>query len=287
MKDGMVPLSFYERERDSLARGIREFRIARGLSGRQLARLSGMSQAKISKIETGRVVPSAADAEALGRSLRVPPGVRTEWVEQATTLATEVNSWRAVQRKGFWSKQEEIKALEGAASTTSIFQDRVVPGLLQTAEYARQLLSRIVPPEELAAAVSSRLDRQTTLFDNSKQFWFLIAEAALRHRVCPPATMIAQLDRIASLSTLGNATVGIIPWTSEFTVPPPHSFVMFDTDQVMVETVTAEIIIREPRDIAKYTRVFDQLRGMATFGDAARSMLTSLMTEYGVLQGAR
>src|SRR5262245_55407584 len=112
------------------------------------------------------------------RRQRPPPGrARAEpvahragaHVDQARSLATELRTWRALRRQSLAGHQQRFHALEAAAHLIRVFQPALVPGLLQTAEYARQVFLRSglagTPAEiaEVAAAVRARLDRQAAL----------------------------------------------------------------------------------------------------------------------------
>ena len=82
-----------------------------------------------------------------------------------------------------------------------MYQSEVVPGLLQTPDYARRLreIHSLLPAAEIPASVLSLMNRQTVLFDESKQFDLVMTETALRWRPGPASVMLAQLDRIAAL----------------------------------------------------------------------------------------
>jgi hypothetical protein len=106
--------------------------------------------------------------------------------------------------------QDQTGAYETTARTIRNFHPAVVPGLLQTAEYVRRVLSFVdVDPSvrerhDHAAAVAGRMRRQEALYDERRQFDFLITEAALRWHSYDSGLIIPQLDRIASVATLRN-----------------------------------------------------------------------------------
>ena len=92
------------------------------------------------------------------------------------------------------------------------FQPGIIPGLLQTAEYARRIIEMPTSaPKQSGAAVAARLDRQETLHDRKRHFEFLMTEAALRYRPGPPEVLAAQLDHLAALATLETITFGSSP----------------------------------------------------------------------------
>jgi len=260
---------------------LRELRDAAGITGGQLAGRVGMSQSKISKLETGRLLPSVEDVERLANALRAPDDVKAALLDQATTLHSELHAWRALHRPSFRRRQEEIREAEATATEIRLFQPAVVPGLLQTAEYARHVLTvgRFTGIEDVVDSVASRVARQAVLYNESKRFWFVITEGALRWRLCPSRVLLAQLNHIASLSTLTNVQVGVIPWSAHVPARQTNQFCIFDERMVLVETLTAELTLKEEQDIAYYRSMFSLLEEHAQFGDDANAALQRIASD--------
>jgi transcriptional regulator with XRE-family HTH domain len=245
-----------------------------------LAGKLGMSTANLSKYENDRITPPVAVVERLADALRVPGDVRAELVDQATALHSELRTWRALHRPSFRRRQAEIAQAEAAATTIHLYQPNLVPGLLQTAEYARHVLAGKRVGENLADAVASRVERASVLYDDGKTFDFVITEGALRWRVCPVPVLLVQLDRIASLSTLANVSVGIVPWSADVgQARQTNMFCVFDDSLVLVETMTAELTFREEADIAFYLRAFGTLSELAEYGEGAAMILARIATD--------
>jgi hypothetical protein len=182
------------------------------------------------------------------------------------------------------SHQKQFGELEAAAQLIRGFQPTVVPGLLQTAEYARQVFLRSGlggTTAELAAAVRARLDRQAVLFDPSKRFVFLLTESALRTRICPESVMTVQLDRIGTLGSLENVTIGYLPATVELDVVPLNGFTIYDDRVVFAETLSTELILRDDRDIAVHIDAFERLMAAALVGPAAIEALRAVSATPG------
>lgn len=273
-----------------LAALLRDLRLGAGLTGEQLGAAAGMSQSKVSKIETGRQVPAVADVEAWAQAVDAVADVRADLVERAEAALTEATTWRAGLRQGVAHKQQQIGRLEQAASVTRLFQPALVPGLLQTAEYARRVFASGEYKggnRDVAAAVTARLERQQVLFDDTKRIEFLVTEGALRWRPGPGSAQVlaAQLDRIVALITLPAVTFGVIPLDVEMIIIPLHGFVIRGDPAegedmlVTVSTVTAELHIRDEADVAIYLETFNRLRQAAVFGDEARALLTAIMAD--------
>jgi hypothetical protein len=178
-------------------------------------------------------------------------------VEQVATTAT---SWRILHRLGLAGKQQEIKELEQRAQRIQTFQPVMVPGLLQIAEYARQVIEMAYQPGDVGRAVAARLERQTILYDQTKQFDFLLTESALRWWPGPAELMRAQLDRLVSVASLPNVRLFVRP-LGQASIPFLHPFVIWELEAetlVTVETYSAELTIQEPQDIERYKDVWQR-----------------------------
>lgn len=89
-----------EQDRQSLASALRDLRVATGLSGDRLARRCGMSQSKVSRIETGRLLPSLVDVEQLLNALNVEPAMRCELLRLIRLANVEYRDARGLPRRG-------------------------------------------------------------------------------------------------------------------------------------------------------------------------------------------
>lgn len=258
--------------RHRLALLLKQLRIDSGMSAEDLGSALGWSQSKVSKIENGRTRPARPDVALWVDRCRAPAELRAEIMDLATLVGTEAASWREVNRRGADEQQRARGQQQADADTILVYQSEVVPGLLQTPEYARRLLvehSRI-PADQVPSAVVARLDRQAAvLFNGSTSVEFLITESALRWQPSDLATTLAQLDRILALAMSPNINIGVISRDAQSRAKPLHSFVVVrsaDSVEVQVETLTAELIVTEPDDVAVYEAFFADLRTLAAFG---------------------
>ena len=269
-----------------LGLALRGLRLDVGLTGQQLAEQTGLSQSTISRIELGQAVPALPDVDAWARATRASQEQLVELRKLAEAVAVETISWRKAARRGLPALQQDVRELETTASTVLNFQPTIVPGLLQTADYARRLVQSGYPGgrQDIAAAVTARLERQAILYDESKYLEFVIAEAALRWRLGPPPMMLAQLDRIASVATLPTVAIGIIPQDAEVTAWHVHGFALLDDRDeggpvVRVETLTTGLSISDPEAVERYREAFRLLREAALFGEQAGSLIGALAGE--------
>jgi transcriptional regulator with XRE-family HTH domain len=231
-----------------------------------------VSQPKISRIENGKSVPTLADIEAWVKATNAKDEEVTELAALLDQIATEARSWRLVNRLGLAPRQQEIAELEQSAHTIRVFQPVMVPGLLQIADYARRVMEMsYTAGPDIARAVAVRMERQTILYDQAKQFEFVITEGALRWRPGPPDMMRAQLDRLVSIASLPNVTLSLVP-LGETPIPLLHPFVIFEMEGeslVTAETYSTELQLHDAEDIARYHQVLDQLRAAAAPDAAA------------------
>lgn len=272
------------RERRQLVAELKRLREARGLSGQRLGDQLGWSQSKVTKIENGRTRPSVADVEAWTAATGAPAATRAELVALAETTATETRAW-APRHGTLAARNLEIGQAEQETTHLQNFQPAVFPGLLQTADYARRVLALLDMSGErdLAAAVAVRMERQTVVYDQGKRFEFLLTEGALRWRPGPAGLMLAQLDRLLSVATLPNVTVGVLPHRQEQVALHTNGFTIFDVPDdpfVLVETLTQELYLREDRDLMTYRQAFSRMRDTAMVGADAITMIRNVMSEF-------
>jgi transcriptional regulator with XRE-family HTH domain len=272
---------FRRRQQELFGARIRQLREAAGLKGAELAALAGVAQPTISKIENGRILPSANVVERIADSLQLSPEARDELLEELTRVNTDIATWRRAGGRGE-AKQKMIGERDRTATLRRSYHPTVIPGLIQTAEYARCVFARsmFLTPEERSRAVAARLDRQTVLYSGDHRFEFLIHEAALRARLGPKSLMLAQFDRLTSLSSLETVDISIVPFHVELPRVVPNGFTIYDDERVVVETFTSEFALGDERDVESYRRLFADLRAIAVSGPEAAALLASIAAEY-------
>ncbi|MFJ1644404.1 helix-turn-helix domain-containing protein [Streptomyces sp. NPDC088258] len=265
--------------RGALGQRLRELRQRAGMTGRQLAESLSWPPSKVSKLENGRQTPTAED-------IRDWTGA-TAAEDQSEALLTSLHTldlqyaeWQRQLRTGFTSHQSSIARLDARTRFFRAFEPTVVPGLLQTAGYARERFTQgattLKVPHDVDEAVRVRTQRQEILYRPDKRFHFVLTEAALRFRLCAPEVMLGQLDRLISLSTLPNVKLGIIGFGTRYDVAPWHGFWILDHDRVMVETYSAELNLAQPSEVKLYGTAFERLAAVAAYGRAARALITQV-----------
>jgi transcriptional regulator with XRE-family HTH domain len=255
---------------------LRRLRVDAGLSAQQLAELAGLSQSRVSRIERGDQSVRVAVVEQWAKAAGASEADLAAVLELAEAAATQAVAWRKTQ--GLRREQDAAREAEASAATILSYQPLLIPGLLQISEYARRIFAAGYPPpspEEVAAAVTARMERKPILYAEGKRIEFVIGEAALHQQVGPLAVMRMQLDHISAVA--GSVALGVIPFTTDLSAWHEHAFTVLDDrgDEkdplVHFETLTGATNVADSADVAAYRDAFDHLRSAAVTGeDAAR-----------------
>jgi transcriptional regulator with XRE-family HTH domain len=268
--------------REQFAARLRALRVGAGLTGRDLANLTGMHPTKISKIEHVVLMPTADN-------VRVWAEVCDALDDLPDLLAALDNvegmyvEWRLAFRSGGMPRhQEAYQDIEASTHTFLIYTPGVVPGLLQTEAYAQERITCFarangLPSEDVPASVAARMNRRRVLTGGAR-FAFVLEQAALRSRVGTIETMVEQLAHLVTITKRHNVSFGIIPEDIDRAMGSSPGFWVFDSARVLIEIPSAELTITQPAEIAVYERCFRTLAGMAVTGVDARDLLASEIT---------
>jgi transcriptional regulator with XRE-family HTH domain len=251
---------------------LRALRNQQGLTVEQAAEQLLCSPSKVSRMETGHGAASPRDIRDLCDLYGVTDQAERDRMMQLA---------REGKRQGWWQPYDlpysTYVGLEAEASSIRTFQPSVVPGLLQTEEYARAVHGAAEPespmaeltPDVVDQRVKARLRRQRLLKEvNPLGFWAVLDEALLHRAVGGRAVMAEQLDHIAELTALRNVTVQVIPYGAGAHPAPGSMFNILEfsaavPDVVYVEGLAGWIYIERPEDVSRYNRVFARLCAMA------------------------
>jgi transcriptional regulator with XRE-family HTH domain len=264
--------------RQALTERLHDLRRSTGATGAQFAeRLgAGWGQPKVSKIETGKQLPTAADIRAWTAAAGADAGELLELLDRARV---EYSTFRERYRElgGADHLQDAIAAAELAATRIAHYEPVLVPGILQAADYARELLQLPSGParsgasdQQISRMIASRLRRQAILYEPGRDITLLMGEGALRTRIATPATMHAQREHIARLAeTLTTATIGIVPFAAQAPIATLHGWSLTD-DLVTIETDAGNLEIADPDHVQTYWHHTQLLLDTAATGrDAA------------------
>lgn len=279
----MAPVS---PRRARLAARLRALRATAAPSGNQFATLIGWQQSRVSKLETGKQLPTEADIRAWVAATKSSESVETELLGLLTAARIEYVTHRDESRsEGSLAKvQQQLAALESQATHIAEWQPAMVAGLVQTAAYARELLDRPGRPtmvdvakHDPQAVATERVRRQDILYQPGRRIEIILGEAALRSTPGTIETLLGQLDRLVSVSDLPTVELGIIPFPM-MPVMPLSSFSLHD-DVVYIETLTGEQQLYEPDEVAVYRKAFELLRAASVTGPDIVGLIQRIATE--------
>lgn len=271
-----------EEARNALGQRLRELRRQAGQTGKELAESLSWQASKVSKIENGKQTPTDDDIKAWTRATTSEDETEA-LLASLHTLEVQHAEWRRVLKAGILSHQVELSEQDAKTKLYRSFEPAIVPGLLQTPEFARARFSQVVMvhrvPNDINDAVAKRMQRQEMLYRPDKAFHFVITEATLRYRLCSVEIMLGQLDRLISLTSLRNMRLGVIGYETQYVVDPRHGFMLYNSDLVRVETYSAELNLRQPHEIELYTATFEKLAAVASYGAAARAIIKRVIQD--------
>lgn len=271
------PSADVQRARDAVAARLRELRLDAGISGRELAVRCGWSESKSSRIENARTLPSDADLRAWCAACHADDQ-SADLIAANRQSAEAYVQWRRLQRTGLRRLQESGATLYERTRQFRVYCSDVVPGFLQTPEYATALLASIAAfrgtPDDVTDAVAARMSRNRVVQDGKHRFSILLEEAVLHHCIGEPDTMAAQLDHLHDATTYPHVALAVIPFTAERTIWPLPTFTIFDATRVHADSLDAAVTLVQPSQVDLYSGAFEGLAGSAVRGDGARRLIS-------------
>ncbi|MFF5992945.1 MULTISPECIES: helix-turn-helix domain-containing protein [Prauserella] len=271
-----------EKRQLTLADTLRGLRERAGFrTGKDFAAHIGWLPSKVSRIENGRTLPSDADVAAWAVAVGGGDLAQIELRDEVREIRLERGRWKRQLRHGHADLQRSTaKAVHDARSIVMV-EFFLVPGLVQTAEYARAVFELAAEmhqtPRDSDDAVRERIRRQDVLYDPDKRVEILVAEAALRYPICPPVAMRAQLDRLGNLAGLAHVRLGVLPLDTVLPTVTMHGYTILD-DTVTIEVNHTDVVATDPEDVALYRGITDRLWEAAAEGDDARELLSRVTT---------
>lgn len=269
----------FQREREALGQWLSQLRRDAALNGKELAGRLGWHASKVSRIELGKQTASKDDVIAWARAVGKPEAAG-ELTARVTALETHYVSHRRMLAQGHTGLQRVWAAHEESTSYLRVFEAALVPGLLQTADYARYVFLAMAAlkhlPDDTDMAIAARMERQRVLYDPGKRFHFVVTSGALRTRTCPAEVMRGQLDRLMVATTMERVRLGIIPDQAQLLLPPMHGFWILDDRLVQTEVLAADLNLTDESEIRLHVEAFDRLASSAVYGGTARAVLARL-----------
>jgi transcriptional regulator with XRE-family HTH domain len=263
---------------------LRALRNGRGWTAEQVAERLLISPSKVSRLETGQRGASARDIRDLCNLYEVDEEQREHLMELA----------REGKQRAWWQSlalpYSTYVGLEAEATSISDNGLGVMPGLLQTADYARAMVRAAIPkwvPEVVEQRVKGRMARQQLLHsDRAPRFEAVLEESVLHRVVGSPAVMQAQLQQLLELSDLPNVTLRVIPYQAGALPAGINKFIILGfaqatvSDVVFIEGLTGDLYLDDPRDVEIYNTTFRTLAHLAASPTATRDMIAAIIPDY-------
>ncbi|SEU02580.1 helix-turn-helix domain-containing protein [Nonomuraea wenchangensis] len=277
-------MTSFQQARIDLGGQLRQLREAAGLSGKELAERVRWQPSKVSRLENARQTPTEDDVVTWAQAVGAAPDLTDDLISQALALQERHDSWKQRYRSGLAAIQEDMRDLEARTRLFRAFEPGIIMGLLQTSEYARHVFRKVKrlysAADQIDAAVRVRMQRQEILYDRGRTFRFVVPESALRTMLAPADVMRGQIDRLLAVSTLPNVEFGVIPAETELPSAPINGFWIYNDAMVGVATMTKDLVLREPDDLAFYVQAFDDFAKVAAFDENGREVMMRILHAY-------
>ncbi|GAB2731884.1 helix-turn-helix domain-containing protein [Streptomyces bullii] len=272
----------YQQAREALGIRLRELRLTcpdGRLTGAQLAeRLgAGWTKSKVSKLENGRQTAAAEELRAWADATGHPEAY-DGLLAQLRGFESHIRSWRRQLAAGHRPVQDAITVEHDRTRVLTIWENNLIPGMLQTADYARHVITRhanlMQSPRDTEEAVRARILRQQGLSEPGRKYRIMIWEGALHALVCPPSVLAAQLDRLVGLIGLDTLELGVVPFSASLKIYAGNGFWIYDERRVVIEDWHAELWLDDADSIATYMRVWGTLSESAVYGADAQNIIS-------------
>lgn len=254
-------------QRHRLGTELRRLREQAGRTIEEAADALECSDSKVSRIETGQVRVTLRDVREL-LDLYGVGGRRREAIIEVAEKARVRAWWQAYgDTPGI-----PMVGLQAAAAAIQTYEAQLVPGLLQTADYARTVIEAIAPDldsEQVRRRVELRMERQARLAeDNPPDLTAVLDEAALQRTIGTAEIMGKQLLHLAGAAELSTVTLQVLPFGKRqhaglsgsftiFTLPEPDPAVVF------LEQLTRDLYLDTDTELRRYTAAFERLCHLA------------------------
>ncbi|HUR07747.1 MAG TPA: helix-turn-helix transcriptional regulator [Nonomuraea sp.] len=264
-----------------LGQELRLLRERKKLTGARAAGELGWSASKISRIEAAKTVPSAEDIKALAELYKIDSGKRDELFALL----------RDADQRGWWEDYEDalpeeytrFLGLEAEATFQRNWEPQIVPGLLQTEDYAREVVLSVrgitrITHSGVRSRVEARVDRQQRVLHRPQpsQLRFVLDEPALMRRFGEPSVMREQMEHLLEMSLLPHVSVQVLAMDALHPVNTGAfihlKFAEFD-DVVYLEQLYTAHFVDDLERVAGYEAAFDYIKSQALDEDESRVLI--------------
>ncbi|MEV7416871.1 helix-turn-helix transcriptional regulator [Streptomyces sp. NPDC089919] len=282
--------------RRRLGMELRKLREDKGMTAEQVAERLLVSQSKISRLENGRRSISQRDVRDLCEVYEV---------EDRRLVDSLMQMAKDSRQQGWWHAFGDIPysvyiGLETDAASLRVYEPQIIPGLLQTSDYAAAIIRGALPetPQlDIEKRVQVRMRRQERVSTDDPEaergplrLWAVIDEAALLRRVGDSQVMVRQLEHLIMQSELPHVTVQVMPFSmgAHPGVNGQYAILEFpdasDSTVVYIEGVTSDLYLEKANDVQKYSVMYEHLRAQALNPDDTRKFIAERIQEHAARQ---
>jgi len=271
-----------------LAAEMRRLRESSGMTREEVSKRTSINEATIYRLETARVQrPQKRTLAALLDLYGVTDPHRAELLELGREA--EQQGWLQPYHSELPEIYTTYIGFEAEARSLTNYESLLIPGLLQTEEYARAVITGGLPmasEHEVEQRVQARIDRQRLLSKpDPLKLWAIVDEAALHRQVGGPDLMRAQLVHLIKAVNEPNVTLQVIPFSVGAYPGMPGSFVLMDfpnpadPDVAHVDTMAGDLFLEKEADLRRYRLLSEHLRAVASSPEQSTTLLLTLMEE--------
>jgi hypothetical protein len=270
--------------RRRLAAELKRLRRKADLTIDEASNTLGWPRSKISRTENRQYGISSTDVRKLLDLYGIKDQEQREHLSELARRATERGWWQSFKVNSTYAN---LIGLEEEASSIRWYEPELVPGLLQTEEYAREVVRALwqsATADEIDRRVEVRMARQAILKRDSPsppQLTVILNEGVLRRQVGNPETMRAQLLHLATMYEWANVTVQVLPFTAgaHAAMVGPFQFLEFpdpsDPGVVNVENNTGSLAMEKPDELREYDGAWNAIQALALSPADSRTIINS------------
>lgn len=265
-----------------VAAELRALRKMAGLTCAEVADELGVSVTKISRMETGDRGLYPDDVSALLGRYKVPASKRQELMDQLRNGADP--NWWQMKPADLPTEWRDLMHLENEATAIANFEPILIPGLLQTAEYAAAMMRGInedLSDREVTNMVATRMGRQTLLSKrDAPTLYAIVDEMVLRRPIGSPGVMQRQLQHLLTSAQRPTITLQVIPFAAGSTAGLEGPIVIVDLPDgrsvVHLETRRAGGFLSEESHVKATKLAWRRLRAVALAPDNSARLIAAV-----------
>jgi transcriptional regulator with XRE-family HTH domain len=266
-----------------LAAELRRLRSAAQLSREHVEEQTGINEGTLYRIETARARPQRRTLMTLLDLYGAEDSLRKDLL--AISRSADDQGWLRPYHSALPEEYTAYISFEAEARSVRNYESLFIPGLLQTEDYARAVITGVLPgaaPDQVAQRVQARMERQQ-LLDRAGplELWAVIDEAAIRRLTGGRDIMHAQVTHLADAAARPNITIQVIPFEAGAHPGMPGSFVHMDfkdpldPELVYIDTMAGDLFLEADADLRRYRSMFDHLRATALSATQTSDLLAS------------